>query len=117
MSILDFLVGNEDRHLNNFGVLFNGKDYKLAPLFDFGLGLFEHDRRYESEPFRECLQLMESKPFHRNNEEVINFIRANYGVDKYLPKKFDLRKCEFPSLKAESYLLNRCKILNVELEI
>ena len=47
MAIIDFLIGNEDRHLNNFGVLTDDSTYRLLPLFDFGLGLFEHDRRYE----------------------------------------------------------------------
>lgn len=56
MTILDYLVGNEDRHLNNICVIEKDGIYKEAPLFDFGLGLFEHDRKYEGESFRKCLK-------------------------------------------------------------
>ena len=84
MTIIDYLVGNEDRHLNNFGVITDDNSYRLAPLFDFGLGLFEHDRRYEGRPFRECLKLMECKPFHKNNSKVIDFLKEKYPLEDYL---------------------------------
>lgn len=54
MVLMDYLIGNEDRHLNNFGVLYRDNAFFLPPLFDFGIGLFEHDLKYEHVPFREC---------------------------------------------------------------
>ena len=39
MALTDFLIGNVDRHLNNFGVLRNTESLEfvtMAPLFDFG---------------------------------------------------------------------------------
>ena len=117
MALIDYLVGNEDRHLNNFGCTSKEEGhFNIAPLFDFGLGLFEHDRRYEGVPFRKCLSLMESKPFSPDNQEVIEFLLNRYNLEKYLPKTLDLSHCQIPSPKAGSYLLNRCKFLNIELQ-
>lgn len=114
MSLLDFLVGNEDRHLSNFGIIYCDGKFRISPLFDFGLGLFEHDRKYENLPLKQCISKMECKPFARHNEDLIAFISDKYDIQKYLPEKFDLTGIELPSLKASSYILNRAKILNVE---
>lgn len=114
MSLLDFLVGNEDRHLSNFGIIYCDGKFRISPLFDFGLGLFEHDRKYENLPLKQCISKMECKPFARYNEDLIAFISDKYDIQKYLPEKFDLTGIELPSLKASSYILNRAKILNVE---
>ena len=114
MSLLDFLVGNEDRHLSNLGVIYCNGEFRISPLFDFGLGLFEHDRKYENLPLKQCISKMECKPFARHNEDLLAFISDNYAIQKYLPEKFDLTGIELPSLKASSYILNRAKMLNVE---
>lgn len=116
MSLLDFLVGNEDRHLNNFGLLTADNSYRLAPLFDFGIGLFEPDMRYQNTPFRDCLGMMECKPFSSDNQETIDFIKSQYDIDKYLPDKFSLKDIEIPSPKAGSYILNRVHYLQREVE-
>jgi hypothetical protein len=116
MTIIDFLVGNEDRHLNNFGLLTDDISCRLAPLFDFGLGLFEHDRRYEGTSFRECVKMMECKPFYRDNCKVIDYINSRYPLEDYLPAQLDLGGYEFPSAKATSYLLNRGRYLGVDIK-
>lgn len=116
MVLLDYLVGNEDRHINNFGVLALEDKFQLSPLFDFGLGLFEHDLKYDHVPFRQCLELMYSKPFDRDNQKVINFVSERYNLSDYLPKTLDLSGTEIPSAKAGSYLRNRCMKLGIELK-
>lgn len=114
MILLDYLVGNEDRHLNNFGVIATGTGFRVAPLFDFGLGLFEHDLRYNGEPFRECLKMMQSKPFSRDNQKIVDFILTR-GATALLPATIDLSSVQIPSAKAGSYIRNRCSILGIEL--
>ncbi|RKI43147.1 hypothetical protein D7V86_01380 [bacterium D16-51] len=116
MTLLDYLIGNEDRHINNFGVLQGDAGFLIPPLFDFGLGMFEHDLKYEHVPFRECLQMMYSKPFHADNQKVVDFIAKRYNLDDYLPKYLDLTGVEIPSPKAGSYLRNRCMKLGIGLK-
>ena len=54
MFIADLLLLNEDRHYNNLGLLYKADgSYAAAPLFDFGLGLFEHDTNYENKSLEE----------------------------------------------------------------
>ena len=113
MILLDYLVGNEDRHFNNFGVLYMNGRYRLGPLFDFGLGLFEHDDKYEGKSFRTCLELMESKPFSADNELIMDYILKNWDP---CIKHIDLGDCLIPSPKAGSYIRNRCMHLGIELE-
>lgn len=113
MALVDFLVGNEDRHLNNFGVINSEDGFRLAPIFDSGLGLFEHDGRYTGVPFRECLSLMRCQPFGIDNTEIITALRP--GLERFLPGKIDLTGVQLPSVKAGSYLRNRCSFLGVDL--
>lgn len=116
MTLIDYLVGNEDRHINNFGVLQGSMGFAVPPLFDFGLGLFEHDLKYEDVPFRECLSLMNAKPFDVNNQNVIDYVKKRYDLVQYLPKKLNLSAVRIPSAKAGSYLRNRCMKLGIALE-
>ena len=114
MIIIDYLVGNEDRHLNNFGVIQTETGFKVAPLFDFGLGLFEHDECYLNNPFRQCLQMMQAKPFSSNNQLITDFVLENTNIA--LPKEIDLSGIEVPSPKAGSYLRNRCLRIGIDLK-
>lgn len=116
MVLIDYLVGNEDRNLNNFGVIKSGSGFRIAPLFDFGLGLFEHDCRYEQKPFNECLKMMQSKPFSTDNQEITDYVLAR-GAKHMLPKEINLSNCQIPSGRAEEYLRNRCEHLGIELVV
>ncbi len=74
MYILDFLIMNEDRHLNNFGIIRNVNTLKLvdvAPIFDNGMALnisyyddeevliSGHGRLfYEVKPFDEIIKIV-----------------------------------------------------------
>ena len=40
MFICDAIIGNKDRHWGNWGYLCDGNNYRLAPLYDNGGGLF-----------------------------------------------------------------------------
>lgn len=52
MFICDAIIGNRDRHWGNWGYLNNGKEYRFAPLYDNGAGLFpgvvDHIEEYTS---------------------------------------------------------------------
>lgn len=117
MSLIDYIVGNEDRHLNNFGVWYNSEtaEYEIAPLFDFGLGLFEHDYRYDGLSLRKCIANMECKPFSKHNERVIDWLSKSVELADYFSNGIDITGVELPSYKAGSYIRNRCMHLGIEL--
>ena len=65
MIVLDAVVLNEDRHLNNFGILYKDGAFTLPPIFDNGLGLFEHDYKYSYvTELGVALRKAKAKPFN-----------------------------------------------------
>ena len=44
---LDALILNEDRHFNNLGLIFDGTNYRPAPIFDNGKSLFIGNDHYD----------------------------------------------------------------------
>lgn len=115
MILLDFLVGNEDRHLNNFGVISDGDEFKVAPLFDFGLGMFEHNSIYYGRSLTEAVDLMQAKPFCANPVGIINWLKNNYRdkIYSFLPESFTIAGFQFPSKLAEEYFRWACNELGV----
>lgn len=115
--VLDLLVGNEDRHMNNFGVIYNSTEqkYRTAPLFDFGLGLFEHDARYIGKDLAHSIKAMRFKPFGIDQKAVYEtacemFGRSMEGVH------LDISGLYFPSKKALDYFEYICFQIDLDLE-
>lgn len=81
MIIFDYLLGNEDRHYNNFGLLRDCGtcEYFISPLFDFGLGLFEHDLRYVDKDLTSVVRIMEGKPFSSDLSKPVQML-LNIGL-------------------------------------
>lgn len=81
MIVMDFLLGNEDRHYGNFGFLKDRKgDISVAPLFDFGLGLFEHDTMYSNISLLNATQMMDGKPFDKDLQNPVDMLfNIGYG--------------------------------------
>ena len=81
MYILDFLIMNEDRHLNNFGIIRdvnNLKWLKLAPIFDNGQSL--NIQYYDAEELHisgEGRFFYEVKPF----DEIIKVVKDIKRID------------------------------------
>lgn len=78
MLVLDFLIANTDRHMNNFGIVRDSNNLDVlgvAPLFDSGTSMFM------SSPLRLDINDVESKPFTKKHSEqiklVINFDEFN----------------------------------------
>ena len=82
--ILDFLLCNEDRHFSNFGLLLDTENnkYTLPPIFDCGLGLFEHDIKYQNKQLIEAKQLLDCKPFDRNPRNAFDMITNVLGKSR-----------------------------------
>ena len=83
MYILDFLIMNEDRHLNNFGIIRDVntlKWIKCAPIFDNGCSLwFDENDMYVGEFFL-------TKPFEEYEKKQLNLIK---NIDWFDIEKLD----------------------------
>lgn len=91
MMVLDYLIGNEDRHQNNFGVVRNAETLEYigaAPLFDSGTSLW-FDKPTAMIGAKAKLGC---KPFKSSHEEQIKLVtsfdwldlNALYGIDEEL---------------------------------
>ena len=75
MITLDYIIANEDRHLNNFGVLRNAETLewiKIAPIYDSGssLGYDKVPAQIKSGVEITC------KPFKNKHEEQIKLVKS-----------------------------------------
>ncbi len=81
MYILDFLIMNEDRHLNNFGIIRDVNTLKwldVAPIFDSGQSLkIEHYDDKELHISGEGRLFYEEKPF----DEIIKIVKDLKRID------------------------------------
>lgn len=85
MTAFDLLVGNTDRHLGNFGLIFNTDDMSLirpAPLFDSGVCL--HDWLTQNDLFKPLFSTRESAlaalpkvPFHIPDDDTLYSVVQN----------------------------------------
>lgn len=83
MCVMDYILLNEDRHLNNFGVLRDLDGYnRIAPLFDFGLGLFQHDKKYVGKDLKTAYDYVDGKPFHVDMSVIVQTLVKKGYRDK-----------------------------------
>lgn len=91
MFIIDYLIANEDRHLNNFGFIRNADTLEwigLAPIYDSGNSMFNKLNDFEIDnEIGLCEKNLQCKPFSNS------FAKQLYMVSfkKYL-SKLDLNK-------------------------
>lgn len=75
MILLDYIIANEDRHLNNFGLLRDAVSLEwltTAPLFDCGTSLWYNTVEIRIDPTDPDLPC---KPFRKTHDEQIRLIR------------------------------------------
>ena len=80
MIVLDYIIANEDRHLNNFGVLRNAETLEwlgFAPIFDSGssLGYDKLPVKMRSEDEYIC------KPFKKHHAQQLRLISSFAWID------------------------------------
>lgn len=115
MVTLDYLIGNVDRHMSNFGVLydFHTQEYRFPPHFDNGLSLFEFDGLFNGLTLEESMNRLYAQPFGDYFQEV-------YQVAVNLLGSGSMKVCRltdlvFPSRKAFDYFEYVTKKLNIPL--
>lgn len=120
MIILDFILGNEDRHYNNMGVILDNGKYTISPLFDFGLGLFEHDSKYIGKTLFSAKALMHGKPFSRDLSNAFDMIIDVGGINtirNICSKLSIVPRHLFPSDLAYEYYIDAYDYIKKELKL
>lgn len=81
---LDFLILNEDRHFNNFGLIYNEKEFRLAPIFDNGKSFFIGNKRAaEFTSLKEKLKSSFSKCFSANFATNLKYLKKYCTLNIY----------------------------------
>ena len=104
MIVLDFLIGNEDRHFNNFGLIRNAVTLEwigAAPIFDCGTSLWYNTQESLIKPLSPNLP---AKPFKKTHREQIKLVKDFSWVDL---KALDGMKEEMEEILSQSLYINR----------
>lgn len=68
LMFIDGITLNDDRHMNNIGLIFDGKDFRPAPIFDNGKSFFCGNKHYdEMNSLKDNLRYVKSRPFIATN--------------------------------------------------
>lgn len=105
MIVLDFLIANEDRHQNNFGVIRNAETLEYlggAPIYDSGTSLWFNKpwTLINGEAKVPC------KPFKNSHEEQIKLVRSFDWLDLSALKGIDM---EFREIVKGSLFIDRAR--------
>ena len=81
MIVVDFLMMNTDRHLNNFGIIRDPRTLKwlyAAPIYDTGASL-AYD--FSTEMIHPWMSPLECKPFGKSLEDELGFVSSFGWID------------------------------------
>ena len=118
MYILDFLIMNEDRHLNNFGIIRDVNTLKwldVAPIFDNGMALNVQSYDDEELIISGMGRLFyEVKPFDEIIKVVHNIKRIDVSKLSDIPEEFDklLHKYQSITKMSDKRIYRLCVLLN-----
>ncbi len=104
MIVLDFLIGNEDRHFNNFGLIRNAVTLEwigVAPIFDCGTSLWYNTQESLIKPLSPNLP---AKPFKKTHREQIKLVKDFSWIDL---KALDGMKEEMEEILSKSPYISR----------
>lgn len=81
--ILDAIIGNEDRHLNNFGFIFNSEkeEYIPAPIFDSGASLLAWVRGDDLEFKARKYIYDKARPFKSKHKKQIKLVSDSININ------------------------------------
>lgn len=110
MFLVDFIISNTDRHLNNFGFVRNADSTEwigAAPIFDSGTSMFHNISKIELK-----------NPFMRESKKIIAkpFASTQYEQIKKLPIKKYCSDLDFSSLSDISDFFNSLLLQNENIE-
>lgn len=121
MFILDYLMLNEDRHLNNFGIIRNVNTLKwmdVAPIFDNGQSLnIQYYDDNEMHVVGEGKLFYEIKPFKEIIQVVQDLNRIDIDALQDLPAWFDdlLHQYQHMTCYSDQRIHKLCILLNQQI--
>ena len=104
MIVLDFLLGTEDRHFNNFGLIRNAVTLEwigVAPIFDCGTSLWYNTQESLIKPLSPNLP---AKPFKKTHREQIKLVKDFSWLDM---KKLKGMEEEMEEILSQSPYISR----------
>lgn len=121
MCLADYILGNVDRHYDNFGLLVcRGMDGKLVerrpvPLYDFGMGLFQSQREGLGDDLDTARKTMLSSPFTIDLQGAYAFYRDRWR-SHCEGMSIDLAGLDFPKGLGKQYIQYTLASLGVRTE-
>lgn len=79
MIAVDAIVGNSDRHLNNFDIMWDGKSATLAPIFDNGAALLSLISDKGIKDNWKGVGPDKAKPFKKTHADQVRLFRGRLG--------------------------------------
>ena len=122
MYILDYLIMNEDRHLNNFGIIRDVNTLKwvdVAPIFDNGQSLNIQDYSGDEVVIAGHGRLFyELKPFDELIKVVKDLKRINIEALKDIPEEFDKLLHQYQNIThmTDRRIQNLCILLQRQID-
>ena len=122
MYILDYLIMNEDRHLNNFGIIRDVNTLKwvdVAPIFDNGQSLNVQDYNEDEVVISGHGRLFyELKPFDEIIKVVRNLKRINIEALEDIPEEFDKLLHQYQNIThmSDRRIQNLCILLQRQID-
>ncbi|MBP8969146.1 MAG: hypothetical protein KBG42_07685 [Lachnospiraceae bacterium] len=108
--VLDALILNEDRHFNNLGLIYDGTEFRPAPIFDNGKSLFIGNKNYDPQKnMSENKNKAFAKAFSGSFELNRSFLESKASLKPNIPaiKKY-LRTKDLKTDTVYSRLYNLC---------
>lgn len=80
--MLDMLVLNEDRHLNNLAVIFQADHFVCAPIFDNGVSLLTANQSVNwNFSVEENVKRVIARPFSGSHERMYEYLGKGFSLD------------------------------------
>lgn len=108
--MLDMIVLNEDRHVNNLAVIFDGTDFRAAPIFDNGVSLLTANVSVNWHfPMEENVKRVIARPFSGSHKKMYEYLGKGFSVNweaflHWLDGQEDTKEKEVFRYQAQRYM-------------
>lgn len=108
LLFIDGITLNDDRHMNNIGLIFDGNDFRPAPIFDNGKSFFCGNKQYDDKKsVQENIKYVKSRPFTATNELAQQHFPVDVTIDMNKLQEFLTSQPDNIQKKVVSYTLQK----------